>query len=108
MKSLFEKSGAFLTETNTVKIKEKQEIKREKTPKKIVPQPKEEKVEAPKINYDHDFKKVFIYFYNYRQTNSTRRFYFILKIVKSTQTFQFLQELLSLKKCSLWIMQKKP
>ena len=53
MKSLLEKSkgggsnGAFLTETNTIKIKEKPEIKIEKSPKKPLPILKEEKIIEP-------------------------------------------------------------
>jgi hypothetical protein len=41
--------GAFLTETNTIKIKEKQEIKIEKLTKKPLPPLKEEKIEQIKI-----------------------------------------------------------
>lgn len=48
--------GAFITETNVIKIKEKHEIK-EKSPKRILPPLKEEKKEQVIITED-EIKKV--------------------------------------------------
>jgi hypothetical protein len=50
--------GAFLTETNTIKIKEKSEVKFEKSPKKPLPTLKEEKIDIKIENTEYESQKV--------------------------------------------------
>ena len=51
-------SGAFITETKDIKIKEKPEIKPPASPKRPLPPLKEEKKEHPIITYEEEVKKV--------------------------------------------------